>query len=113
MDRLRADLDRTGLNKGSAGFPASKIRYIAYEYKKGVNLPLNYLRHVLSEDCYMGCISYSREREIYRNTGSSYCSRLAAEGAEEYLRLLSRFNIVVRTYKGQGILKYFTHIKRF
>lgn len=94
MDSLRDCGTRIEYYCDSLNLPLQKNLLVAYEYKKGVNYPVNYLKNIYYPDCLLGVVSYCEEREYYRNLDRSYASKMAEGDTGEYIRILSRLNIV-------------------
>lgn len=77
-----------------------KVKYVAFEYKKGINLPVSCLKSVFTGDSFLGVVNYSREREVYRNLNSFYVKWAFRKNPAEYVDILSKFNIIPgRTFR--------------
>lgn len=83
--------------------PVDKSRFVAYEYKKGVNYPLSHLKDIFTENCFLGTVSYSAEREMYRNLNSCYAKWIVKKNPAEYINILSKLNIIPRRTLGHKI----------
>ena len=71
--------------------------------KKGVNFPLSHLKDIFTENCFLGFVSYSKEREMYRNLNSCYAKWIVKKNPAEYINILSKLNIVPKkTFKAQN-----------
>jgi len=83
------------------GISVEKAKLVAWEYKKGINLPFNILQRVLGGNSYIGYVNYDSERERQRNLENSiYAKQAYTRHSEEYTALLSRLNIIpVKTFK--------------
>jgi serine/threonine protein kinase len=89
------------LNK-KFGITPEKVRYVAYEYRAGINPVLSDIKNKIGTEHYAGCVSYDPNREIYRNMQSAFAKRMSAKGINEYLAILERFSIIPkRTLKSR------------
>ena len=82
--------------------PVDKSRFVAFEYKKGIHYPVSYLKDIFTQNGFLGALSYTREREMFRNLNSFYAKWAFRKTPEEYIAILSKFNIVPKktfTYK--------------
>ena len=87
--------------------PVDKSRFVAYEYKKGVNYPLSHLKDIFTENCFLGTVSYSAEREMYRNLNSCYAKWIFKKNPSEYINILFKLNIIPQRTLGHKIRDWF------
>lgn len=78
------------------GIPSSKVKWVFYEYKKGINPPMGDLRDEVGAQKLAGFISYSPRREMYRNMKSTYSRRMEYRNLAEYEKILEGFGILPR-----------------
>lgn len=78
------------------GIYTSKNRFIAWEYKEGVNLPERLIKQLHGGGCYAGKLDYDVERERSKNTSCrySYAKRAWKKHGEDYKKILRHFNII-------------------
>lgn len=74
--------------------PIEKCRFVAFEYKNGINYPVHHLKDIFTENYFLGVISYAAERELYRNLNSCYARWIYRKNPSEYINILSKFNIL-------------------
>ncbi len=84
------------LLKAVCGLQPEKIKFVAYEYKKDINLSAGFFKNFFGQDCCIGCVSYSRDREICRNSGTVFAKSLVHKYPDEYREILSCFGIFPR-----------------
>jgi serine/threonine protein kinase len=85
------------------GVSHDKIRLVAFDYKKDVNLPENVLGSFFGGNKYIGNISYQMDREKYRNINSFYAKAALEKQSQEYINILSYFNIIPKKTLGSKI----------
>lgn len=97
---IRADLDQLRefnsylvFLKEKQHIPLSKTKFVAFEYDHSLNLASGDIRGV-TDDSYMGGISYSRKRVLYRSRNSPYVRHMEQEVVREYMNLLRYFHIL-------------------
>ncbi|MDP4182243.1 MAG: hypothetical protein Q8942_14285, partial [Bacillota bacterium] len=83
--------------------PDEKIRLIAYDYKKGINLQENLLQSFLGGNKYIGSVEYQSERERFRNLNSYFAKVAFEKHLDEYIKILSHFNIIQGKNAGSKI----------
>jgi len=77
--------------------PDEKIKYVAYDYKEGISLPLDKAKKSFGKGSYIGKITYQSNREKYRNLYTVYHRNAYKTISEEYLQILEHFNIIPKT----------------
>jgi cellulose biosynthesis protein BcsQ len=80
--------------KRKYNLPLDRIRYVAYEYKENVHYPIIYLKEIFSGNGFLGTLTWSSQRELYRNLNASYARWAVRKKPDEYISILSKFNIV-------------------
>lgn len=83
--------------------PLDRIRYVAFEYKGNVHYPVSYLKEIFSGSGFLGIISYSRHRELYRNLNACFARWAIRKNPGEYVDILSKFNIVPKRLLGDRL----------
>jgi hypothetical protein len=91
--------------KDKHNIPFEKTKFVAWEYKKDVNYPLSYLKNIVSVDSFAGCVSYHPDRERCRNLNSAYSKLAYKRNLNEYIDILSAFNIVPGNLAVDGALR--------
>jgi len=71
----------------------SKSRFIAFEYDRESNISESTLAAV-TDGTSIGCIRKSKRRDKYRNLKAPYARRMEKEVLNDYISLLSKFNIL-------------------
>ena len=71
-----------------------KIKYVAYEYRKGTSPAVSDLKHQLRKEHWLGKVDYLQEREIYRNYRTPFVNHLPKSSVNEYMNILGHFGIV-------------------
>jgi serine/threonine protein kinase len=94
------------------GIHISNSRFVAYEYKPGLNPPLDDFKSILGSNIYLGCISYNEKREIHRNLKTSFANRVGEKGIDEYINILARFDILPKTTLNDKLLNLFNRLNR-
>ncbi len=89
--------------KEKHGVSGENIRLIAFDYKKEFGLPENILNNFFGGNKYIGSISYQPDREKYRNINSIYAQNAVEKQSNEYLNILSHFNIIPKKTFGSKI----------
>lgn len=84
-------------------FSGDNIRLVAFDYKKDYNLPESVLNSFFGGNKYIGSINYQPDREKYRNINSFYAKYAVEKHSNEYLNILSHFNIVPKRTLGSKI----------
>lgn len=82
----------TFLNK-KKNVQSEKIKYIAYEYDENANLKRGVLNDILGANL-IGYIRFSRMRSFYRNLKIPYFRRIERPVLNDYIAIMSYFNIV-------------------
>ena len=83
--------------------PIQKMRYIAYEYKRGIHPSESDLKREIGSEYYMGHISYQSQRETYRNYNAMFAQHMQKRYMNEYIDILGHFNIVPKRAWGRKI----------
>ena len=76
------------------GIQPEKTKYIAYEYKSGINLPFDILYEQFSKEDVSGYVSYDPDREKFRNINRCYASNIMKKHGSEDRNILAGFNII-------------------
>lgn len=92
-------------------FPIEKVKYAAFEYKKGIQLPCGILKKILDPKSFLGVVEYKIQREKCRNIDVYFIENFHSDVKEEYKCILNNFNISVVTKKLTDRL--FGRMKRF
>lgn len=87
--------------------PLDRIRYVAYEYKDNVHYPISYLKEIFSGNGFLGTISYTKQRELYRNLNTCYARWVFRKNPGEYIDILSKFNIVPKRTFSEKVKAWF------
>jgi serine/threonine protein kinase len=103
IDELRGFEGYFHYMKDRNGVSHDKIRLVAFDYKKDVNLPENVLGSFFGGNKYIGNISYQMDREKYRNINSFYAKTALEKQSQEYINILSYFNIIPKKTLGSKI----------
>lgn len=86
-----------------------KFKFIGYE-NKNIGIKNNIFREV-TENNFLGYISYSKKREAYRNLKIPYVRRLKLNEKEEYKDVLAYFNISSRRTFANKLVNRFKIIR--
>lgn len=86
--------------------PMKKVKYVAYEYKKGINPPESALKNELGKDNYIGYVSYQSQRETCRNYNTVFAKQMSKQYEKEYMDILAHFNIVPKKTLGKQIKEW-------
>lgn len=73
--------------------PLGKYKFIAFEYNRNVNIDSRALKEITGGN-YIGSIRYSAKRARYRNLHGTYTGKMEKEVVEDYITILSAFNIL-------------------
>lgn len=99
---IRADLDQIREFNSYLVFyeqkhqiPLKKSKFVAFDYKEGFNLDIKILNEI-TESNYIGKVKYSKFRARYRNLKAAYVNRMEREVLNDYIDILSQFNIVAK-----------------
>ncbi|HHV59204.1 MAG TPA: serine/threonine protein kinase [Clostridiaceae bacterium] len=88
-------------------YPITQVKYAAFNYKKGINLPLDILKKVFSPKCFLGTINYKPERELYKNKDAFYPDSAFKLLEEEYSGMLGQFNIIAKPGLTEKLKEFF------
>lgn len=89
--------------------PADKFSFLAFEYKKGVNLPSTILKRIYGKS-FMGCIPYDPAREAYRDheDKTGFYARYAFHrNRRAYQNILMHMRIPFRTGFWESFTSFF------
>lgn len=76
-----------------------KNKYVAFEYRSGLNLDKNVIKSLIGSNL-LGYISYDPKRIHYRNLKPCYAKRMPEAIVNEYMDILSNFDVTrKRTFK--------------
>lgn len=103
IDELRSFEGYFQYMKDRKGISLDKIRLVAFDYKKDVNLPQNVLSGFFGGNKHIGSISYQVDREKHRNINSFYAKIALEKQSLEYLNILSHLNIIPKRTLGNKI----------
>ncbi|PNT91468.1 serine/threonine protein kinase [Clostridium thermosuccinogenes] len=81
--------------KEKQNIPPEKTKFVAYEYNGRTDLRKDIMNE-LTEGNYIGWVSCSQKRQVYRNMRPTYAKNMDKKIRNEYIHILSRFNIVPR-----------------
>lgn len=85
--------------KQKFNIPLEKSKFVAYEYKPGVNLSESVIKE-LTQGNYIGAVSYSEKRETYRNLKASFTKHITKSNNKEILQqykdILAYFKITTK-----------------
>jgi hypothetical protein len=70
----------------------NKFKFVGFEYIESLCLKENILKEV-TENNYLGPISYFKKRAAYRNLKAPYARRMSTKQADEYKDILTYFKI--------------------
>ena len=106
MDAIqRFEYDCISLSKKNT-ISMKKIKYVAYEYKKGISPPVSDLKHLLRQQHWLGRVDYLQQREIYRNYRTPFVYQLPKSSIHEYMDILAYFGVVSKASWRQKAKKY-------
>lgn len=81
---------------------ARKVRFIAWEYREGVNLPETLVKQVFGDQCYAGRLEYNAERERCKNLDAApYAKTAWKRHREEYRNIFACFSILPEVPLGE------------
>jgi len=71
----------------------NKFKFIGYEFEENICLKESILKEV-TENNYLGHISYNKKRVLYRNLKAPYARRMPVKQVDEYKDILAYFRII-------------------
>lgn len=71
----------------------NKYKFVAFEYINDLSLKESLIKEI-TENNYIGHISYNKKRTIYRNLKAPYVTRMTSRQVDEYKDILAYFKIV-------------------
>ncbi len=110
VDKIREYKKHMGIICERYRYPLEQVRYVAYEYKKDINLPISILKKAFSPPCYLGKIDYKPEREKCRNEEVIFADLAAKQLKEEYKGILKHFNIKIKPDYLERLVLFFKKI---
>jgi len=92
--------------------PLEKTRFVAFEYNTETDLRKDILNE-LTERNFIGCVDYNQKRQAYRNLKTVYAKNMDKKTRNQYIHILSQFNILpkksvlisIKEYLEPGIRK--------
>lgn len=93
LDKVREMNNYLAFLKEKQHIPLGKTKFIAFEYSSSSDLGLNVLSEA-TQNNFIGKVSYSRKRKVYRNLKAAYAARMEKDIIDEYERILRFFNIM-------------------
>ncbi len=94
IDNIRVYRTQTAYMQKKHNISIDQVRYIAFEYKKNVSPSIGDIKNEVGHQKYLGHISYQPERENLRNYNVSFAEEMQKRYIDEYVNILSKFNIV-------------------
>lgn len=79
--------------KSNFSIPLDRFNYIIFDYEETMDAPLGYFRSNIPSNQFLGYISFNRKRHTHRNSKVVYARKIYGWYLDEYLNILSQFNI--------------------
>jgi serine/threonine protein kinase len=89
--------------KDKYGITMDKVKFVAFDYKKDINLPENMLKSFFGGKSFSGSVTHQPEREKFRNINSFYARVALEKHQNEYVNILAGFNILPKKTLGSKI----------
>lgn len=102
VDKLREFNSYLMFLKEKQQLSPDKTKFVAFEYSEEANLSRSALNEI-TEGSFIGSVRYSCKRARYRNIRAAYVRRMDKMSINDYIAILSEFNIV----PGQTSIKKF------
>jgi len=109
-DELRSSQRYMEYVKENFNIPNTKFKLIAYEYIDKVSLPVSVINRIFPGNIFMGCISYQKHREKFRNINSFYAKWAYKLVRKEYIQILHQFKIIPKPTLGMKTGEFFSKV---
>jgi len=73
--------------------PEDKTKFVLFEYDKATDMSMAEVRQA-TRDSLLGCVAYSRKREVYRNLKSSYLPHMEKDILDEYYFIHEKLGLI-------------------